>query len=241
VLAYLVAHAGQVVTKEALLEAVWPEAVVSEGVLKACMRQIRRALGDSQQTPQYIATVHRRGYRFMTPASVVHSPAAPLAPAAPLSPVHDTPGHPLVSGSPPDFLVAREAELAALQQRYAQACQGERQVVWVTGEAGIGKTTLVDAFVAQVTATDAVWMGRGQCLEQYGAREPYMPLLEALGEVTRAPEGTQLVAFLRQYAPSWLLHMPAFVATEEIEALQRRGGGATQERMLRELAEQRRG
>jgi DNA-binding winged helix-turn-helix (wHTH) protein len=64
VLAYLVARAGQVVTKDELLEGVWPETVVSEGVLKTCLAQIRRVLGETAQEPQYIATVHRRGYRL---------------------------------------------------------------------------------------------------------------------------------------------------------------------------------
>jgi DNA-binding winged helix-turn-helix (wHTH) protein len=67
VLAYLVAHAGQVVTKEALLEAVWPETVVSEGVLKTSMGKLRRALGETARTPYYIDTVHGRGYRFIAP------------------------------------------------------------------------------------------------------------------------------------------------------------------------------
>jgi DNA-binding winged helix-turn-helix (wHTH) protein len=70
VLAHLVARAGQVVTKDELLEAVWPETVVSEGVLKTCLAQIRRVLGETAQAPQYIATVHRRGYRFMASVTV---------------------------------------------------------------------------------------------------------------------------------------------------------------------------
>ena len=71
VLASLVAQAGQVVTKEALLETVWPATVVTEGVLKGCIRQIRRALGETGTTQQYIATVHRRGYRFVAPVTVI--------------------------------------------------------------------------------------------------------------------------------------------------------------------------
>jgi DNA-binding winged helix-turn-helix (wHTH) protein len=51
VLAYLVARAGQVVTKDALLQAVWPEMVVTEGVLKTYIGQIRRALGETAQAP----------------------------------------------------------------------------------------------------------------------------------------------------------------------------------------------
>ena len=61
VLAYLVTHAGQVVTKDELREAVWPETVVSEGVLKTCMGQIRQVLRETSRTPQYIATMHLRG------------------------------------------------------------------------------------------------------------------------------------------------------------------------------------
>src|SRR5262245_19608960 len=89
VLAYLVAHAGQVVSKEALLEAVWPDTAVTEGVLKTCLGQIRQVLGETARSPQYIATLHRRGYRFMAP--VVASPAAdparpPVPPPARLAP-----------------------------------------------------------------------------------------------------------------------------------------------------------
>ena len=74
VLAHLVAHARQLVTKEALFEAVWPETAVTDAVLKACIREVRRALGHMAQTPRFIATVHRRGYRFIAPVTVV--PAA---------------------------------------------------------------------------------------------------------------------------------------------------------------------
>jgi DNA-binding winged helix-turn-helix (wHTH) protein len=79
VLAYLVAHAGQLVTKEALFEAIWPDTVVSDAVLKAHLRQIRQVLDDTAQTPQFIATVHRRGYQFIAPVTASDEPAvAPL-------------------------------------------------------------------------------------------------------------------------------------------------------------------
>jgi predicted ATPase len=110
-------------------------------------------------------------------------------------------------------------------------------VVFVTGEAGIGKTTLADAFMAQVVATESGWVGRGQCIEQHGAGEAYLPLLEALGQLAKTPDGARLIAILHQHAPSWLLQMPALVPATEFDALQQRASGATQERMLRELAE----
>src|SRR6185295_12581476 len=65
VLQYLVERPGELVTKEALLEAVWPATVVGDAVLKVCVREVRKALGDPAGAPRYIATVHRLGYRFI--------------------------------------------------------------------------------------------------------------------------------------------------------------------------------
>jgi predicted ATPase/DNA-binding winged helix-turn-helix (wHTH) protein len=230
VLAYLVARAGQVVTKDELLEAVWPETMVSEGVLKTCLAQIRRVLGETAQAPQYIATVHRRGYRFMTPVTVPELPAPTPEAAAPCMASPPLP-------TPPALLVARQAEMAQLHQRWTQALRGTRQVVFVTGEAGIGKTSLVDAFVAQLATSETVWLGRGQCIEQYGAGEAYLPLLEAFGQLGRGRDGARLVEVLHQQAPSWLLQMPALLSATASEVLQQRSSGTTRDRMLRELAE----
>jgi predicted ATPase/DNA-binding winged helix-turn-helix (wHTH) protein len=229
VLAYLVAHAGEVVSKEALLEAVWPETVVSEGVLKTCMGQIRQVLGETARQPQYIATMHRRGYRFIAPVTPVATAITAAVPS-------DAPPCPFALSTPARF-VARDTELAELHQRWRQVLQGTRQVVFITGEAGIGKTSLIDAFVAHLTLPEAVRVGRGQCIEHYGAGEAYLPLFEALGQLGQGPNGTRLVDVLQQQAPSWLLQMPGLLPVTAYEALQRRSGGMTRERMLRELAE----
>jgi len=65
VLAYLLERPGQLVTKEDLLNGVWPETFVGEAVLKGAIRQIREALGDNPKTPRFIETAHTRGYRFI--------------------------------------------------------------------------------------------------------------------------------------------------------------------------------
>ena len=55
-----------------------------------------------------------------------------------------------------------------------------------------------------------LWIGRGQCIEQYGAGEAYMPVLEALGRLgrlCREPDGGQLIDQLSQHAPTWLVQM----------------------------------
>jgi predicted ATPase len=222
-------QAGQLVTKEALLETIWPATVVSESSLTVAIRTLRRVLGDQARTPRFIETVHGRGYRFVAPVSTL---------AAPGGPGEEAPRHVPSStfGRPPHF-VGRDAALAQLAQWWTLARRGTRQVVAIAGEAGIGKTALVHAFVAQVAAAEDVWVGHGQCLDHYGAGEAYLPILEALGRLGRGPEGERLVAVLRQYAPSWLVQMSGLVPPKEWENLQRTASGATQPRMLRELTE----
>src|SRR5215831_12421272 len=127
-LQYLVAHAGRLVTKEELLEACWPETAVSDGVLKVHIAELRKALGETGRTSRFIATVPRRGYRFVTPVT-----AAGLSESTP-----PTPSLPALSLPPAlPLLIGREAVLQRLSAAWAQACQGQRQVIWVTGEAGI--------------------------------------------------------------------------------------------------------
>jgi DNA-binding winged helix-turn-helix (wHTH) protein len=214
-LAYLVTHAGELVTKETLFATIWPETAVSDGVLKTSMSELRKALGETAKAPQWIATVQGRGYRFVALATM-DAPAPPPAAATALppvlAPVPVLPPTPVRAPVSPPLLVAREAEVATLHQWFATALRGERQVGFITGEAGIGKTTLVDAFVAQLAGQTPLWIGHGQCIEQYGAGEAYLPLLEAPGQMGRTPEGPYLVRLLRQQAPSWLLQLPAFLS-----------------------------
>ena len=90
VLAYLAAHPGQLVSKRELLDAVWPGVFVADGVLKVCVREIRRALGDDVKAPRFIETAHRRGYRFVAPVTAVSGGERPSGsePPSPPPPVH---------------------------------------------------------------------------------------------------------------------------------------------------------
>src|SRR5262245_27373205 len=65
VLCYLAEHSGQLVRKEDLWRAIWPDVAVKDGVLAVCLSEIRQALGDEAKAPRFIETVHRRGYRFI--------------------------------------------------------------------------------------------------------------------------------------------------------------------------------
>lgn len=147
VLTYLVTHAGQLVTKEALLEVVWAETAVSDTVLKASIRQIRQVLGETVEAPQFIATVHRRGYRFIAPVTT-GKPASPTPVESSPVPLPLPSSLSLQLAPLSSALIAREGVLHQLHAWLTEAIQGRRRVVLVTGEPGIGKTAVVTAFTA---------------------------------------------------------------------------------------------
>jgi DNA-binding winged helix-turn-helix (wHTH) protein/tetratricopeptide (TPR) repeat protein len=230
-LRYLVEHTGQLVTKDDLWQAAWPGITVTDAALTVCMSEIRKALGDNAKTPRYVETVHRRGYRFIASVTTQTGRYSPpgvwgrgFTPDASLK-------------APIQSLAGREEELAQLHKWLGKALNAERQIVFVTGEPGIGKTTLVQTFLQQVAAEGNLWIGRGQCIEHYGAGEAYLPVLDALGRLCRESRGERLIELLDQYAPTWLVQMPGLLSATELELLQRKVAGVTRERMLRELAE----
>jgi DNA-binding winged helix-turn-helix (wHTH) protein/predicted ATPase len=228
VLTHLVEHAGQLVTKQQLLEAVWPGTFVTDAVLKDSVRQLRDALGDDADSPRFIETAHRRGYRFIGRLSADHA-VAPSAADVPTRTNDNTPT--LVTG-----VLGRDAELGRLNGWLARALRGERQLIFVSGEPGIGKTTLVSA-VRDQAAARGIWMAWGQCLEHYGAGEAYLPVLDGLSRLGRTAGTERITELLRRHAPTWLLELPSLIPTVEREALRQQVIGASRERMLRELAE----
>jgi predicted ATPase len=107
----------------------------------------------------------------------------------------------------------------------------------VTGEPGIGKTTVLDFFTKELSGSNAV-CARGQRLEAYaGVQEPYYPFLEALGRLCRGLEAGKLAELLETQAPTWFIQFPALLKKEHRETLQRELAGATRERMIREICE----
>ena len=227
VLHYLLTHRDRVVSKQELCERVWAGQFISDAAVEAVVKAVRQAVGDTGRRQWCIQTRRGHGYRFVAPVAALSPiPAAGPDASPPASERHSR-----------HLVVAREGELAQLQEWWTEARQGTRQVVFVAGEIGIGKTAVVEAFVDGLARDGAVWIGHGQCVEQYGMGEAFLPLLEALGRLCRDPEGAGLIALLRQHAPSWLAQMPALLPQAEREALQRQASGVTRARMLRELAE----
>jgi DNA-binding winged helix-turn-helix (wHTH) protein len=221
-LQYLIANRDRVVSKDELLDAVWADSAVSEASLTTGMSQIRRVLGDDRLDPRFVATVHGRGYRFIADVRE----GADLVEAAEV-----------VAGDR-HSLVGRDEDLQRLRSHLGAAIAQRRRVVFVTGDLGIGKTTLLEAFANEVAVDEpSVRVARGQCISQVEGGEPYLPFIDALARLCRASDGEQSIEVLRQYAPSILAQMPDVLDRDERQTLRDQLPGRTPEHVLRVLAE----
>jgi DNA-binding winged helix-turn-helix (wHTH) protein/tetratricopeptide (TPR) repeat protein len=220
VLRYLVEHSGRLVTHDELLEALWPETYVQPEVLRKYILEIRKALRDRLAEPLFVRTLPKRGYEFVASVTSEHSITQAQATA-----------------KLPMILVGRKDAFAQLAKRFRESQQGNRQIVFVTGEAGIGKTTLVEAFQHRMAEQHNVRILHGQCVEGFGGKEAYYPLLEALGRLLRGPEAEPAIKVLAKRAPTWLIQFPSSITMEQRQVLQRDIFGATRERMVREICE----
>ena len=196
VLRYLVEHPGRLITHDELLEALWPETYVQPQVLRTYMLDLRKALGDDAREPRFIQTVPKRGFRFIAPVTDGTGQAQPqVERRSAIQSIQIVAPVAVVSS-----IVNRDAEMASLKAQFALAAGGQRQVVFVTGEPGIGKTALVDAFCDQAPATTA----RGQCVEGFAVKEEYYPFTEALRQVCASSQGDEACRALARMAPAWL-------------------------------------
>ncbi|MFN0123811.1 MAG: serine/threonine-protein kinase [Blastocatellia bacterium] len=97
-------------------------------------------------------------------------------------------------------IVGRQTERHALHTALQSTRPGRGALLCVAGEPGIGKTTLVESFLAELAATKNVTIARGRCSERLAGTEAYLPLLESLDSLLR--HDTRLAATMRQLAPT---------------------------------------
>jgi DNA-binding winged helix-turn-helix (wHTH) protein len=133
VLAHLLERPGRLVTKEDLLNGVWPGTFVGDSVLKVAIRQIREALGDDPTSPQFIETAHRRGYRFI---GQIAESGQLRANDQEIRSSNAVSGSLLRAANSAQGVVGRDEALSRMRSWLEKSLGGERQIVFVTGEAG---------------------------------------------------------------------------------------------------------
>ena len=148
-----------------------------------------------------------RDHRYATAelADALRLMQSALTGATPSGVATEVPG-----ASEPWHIVGREEELRHLDDTLTQAIAKRGRTILVTGEPGIGKTTLVDEFIHRARRRpQALLVARGRCVEQYGIGETYLPFLDALGSLLFGPGGARVATVLRSHAPMWCLQLPA--------------------------------
>ncbi len=200
VLIHLIDARDRVVTKQELLDTLWPGEAVSDSVLPRCIAAIRRAVGDTRTRQRTIATVHGRGYRFVAElddpgssegAGAVTSPteASPATPAASEPAVVTQRAPPVPEFKTGSDFVGRAEGMQRLRSAQERAAAGGGGVTFVVGEPGIGKTRLTEEFAA-LAERDGFAIHVARCHEGEGA-PVYWPWLQILRAAVAGIEDTE--------------------------------------------------
>jgi predicted ATPase len=153
--------------------------------------------------------------------------------------VAQVPGQP---ASPPPGgnrrpVVGRQKEWANLRNCCEAAARGRGLLICVTGEPGLGKTTLVESFLDELEASGTTWrLARGRCSERLAGAEAYLPFLEALDNLLHSNDGASATQALRLLAPSWYVQLAPLAADDpSLARMFDEAKDSSQERRKREL------
>lgn len=219
-LVFLVNNRHRVVRKD--------EINLSDQALKTSIKDIRSAFASGGTGQEYIKTRHRIGYQFVEPVRE-QMPAEPANAA-------DSPMRAPFQTPPAQMIVGRDDELEALARFHARSLGGNRTIVFVPGEPGIGKTACIDTFLEHVASIEDTLVLRGQCVETHGAEEAFMPWMGAIEQLGRLSTQELGIKLIDKQAPSWLAHMPWLKHDEVFTGQHPMVQRGNRVRMMRELA-----
>ncbi|HTB97987.1 MAG TPA: AAA family ATPase [Terracidiphilus sp.] len=192
VLQYLVEHPDRLVSHEELLDALWPETYVQPQVLRTYVLDLRKALGDDARQPRYIQSLPKRGYRLVAAVDDrAHGQQTALMIAEAATPAR------------PAGIVGREEQIEMFHRSMRKVSAAQHQVVFITGDVGIGKSALANEVVSRLRS-ESVTIAAGHCVQGFGVHEQYYPVMEALAQLCASPDGERACRVLARVAPAWL-------------------------------------
>jgi tetratricopeptide (TPR) repeat protein len=132
--------------------------------------------------------------------------------------------------------VGREKERERLHAALQDTVEGKGGIVCVEGEAGLGKSSLVERFIAEASAKHTLWIGRGRSSERLAGTEAYVPMLEAMESLIFGPDGAVMARTMKLLAPTWYLQMmPATSGNEAVSQMLSQAQAGSQDRIRREF------
>ena len=212
-LLYLIRNGQRTIPKAELVREVWQAETVSDSSIPTCITAVRRALGDDPDNPRFIQTVRGRGYRFIGDASSVSESNI------------DLDRQPIAVSRSKTF-VGRQAEMASLSTGLCLALEGNPQTFLLMGEAGMGKTRMIEEFAHRAAAQGAsVLVGR--CREEEGAPAfwPWIQILRTHIETAHQETLSSLEPYagvVSQMLPELRTLFPAVAPLPDVEAEQAR-------------------
>jgi predicted ATPase len=134
--------------------------------------------------------------------------------------------------------VGRKQERAALWTAFELASAGHGFLVCLTGEPGLGKTTLVESFLDELSARGRLYsVGRGRCSERLAGAEAYLPFLEALDSLLQGDGSGAAARLMKAVAPTWYVQVaPQAAGQDALRCQAAEPQTASQERLKRELS-----
>lgn len=218
-LCLLLERPGELVAFEDLRDRIWRGAAISQGSVANLIYELRRVLDDDAAQPRFIETSPARGVRFIAPVDVQHGER--------------------VAG----LLVGRGREIEQFAQAWRRVRSGERRLVVVAGEPGLGKTHLIHHFLNAVATADKPRVLVGRSVERDAGADPYLgaeaylpvfDILDAWHQAERMPDEVPVANLLREHAPHWARQIAWAERRRPASALS--AAEARPGRMMRELA-----
>ncbi len=177
---------GRLVSLDEILDEVWPDRFVQPEIVKTHIRTLRRLREDDVRRPRFIETRPRSGYRFVGELPDRQEAQPP---------------------STPCLLLGRSNERAAIKRALDKARTGKREYVVVTGEAGLGKSALLDAAASGVRLEPDVVVATSYGVTTRGFREPPGLSIALLQDLARQFDPSVLTAALAAHAPHWARYL----------------------------------